>query len=94
MWRRLIGDTPLAEGDISWADFMHEGRAWAKKHGTCGVHVGGSSEPTNILFSSGTTGDPKAIPWSHLTPIRCAADAFAHHDIRERDVVCWPTNLV
>ena len=52
-----------------------------------------SDDISNILFSSGTTGDPKAIPWSHVTPIRCGSDAFAHHDIRERDVVCWPTNL-
>ena len=24
----------------------------------------------NVLFSSGTTGVPKAIPWTHLTPIK------------------------
>lgn len=29
---------------------------------------------TNVLFSSGTTGDPKAIPWTQLTPIKTAAD--------------------
>lgn len=28
-----------------------------------------------------------------MTPIRCAANAFFHHDIREGDVVAWPTNL-
>ena len=49
---------------------------------------------TNILFSSGTTGEPKAIPWTHVTPIRSAIDGLAHHDIRPGDVVCWPTNLV
>ncbi|MBL8995215.1 MAG: AMP-binding protein, partial [Spirochaetia bacterium] len=51
-------------------------------------------EPTtNILFTSGTTGDPKAIPWTHLTPIKCAADATFHMDVQERDVLCWPTSL-
>ncbi|MBW2526654.1 MAG: AMP-binding protein [Deltaproteobacteria bacterium] len=49
--------------------------------------------PTNILFSSGTTGDPKAIPWTHLTPIKAAADGWAHQDIRPGGVVAWPTNL-
>lgn len=48
---------------------------------------------TNILFSSGTTGDPKAIPWTQTTPIKAAADGLMHHDIHAGDVVCWPTNL-
>ncbi|KAL3850388.1 hypothetical protein ACJIZ3_012270 [Penstemon smallii] len=48
---------------------------------------------TNILFSSGTTGDPKAIPWTQLSPIRCAADSWTHFDVRPGDVFCWPTNL-
>ncbi|KAF9625792.1 hypothetical protein IFM89_027124 [Coptis chinensis] len=50
-------------------------------------------EFTNILFSSGTTGEPKAIPWTHATPLRAAADAWCHMDIRKGDVVAWPTNL-
>ena len=48
---------------------------------------------TNVLFSSGTTGEPKAIPWSHTTPIKCAMDGYYHHDIRPGEVVAWPTNL-
>lgn len=48
---------------------------------------------TTILFSSGTTGEPKAIPWDHTTPIKSASDAFYHHDIQQGNVVCWPTNL-
>jgi len=48
---------------------------------------------TNILFSSGTTGDPKAIPWTHTTPVKCAMDGYYHHDIRPGEVVAWPTNL-
>ncbi|RME45384.1 MAG: AMP-dependent synthetase, partial [Deltaproteobacteria bacterium] len=48
---------------------------------------------TNILFSSGTTGEPKAIPWTQTTPIKAAADGFFHHDIQPGDVVAWPTNL-
>jgi len=48
---------------------------------------------TNVLFSSGTTGDPKAIPWDHLTPIKCAADGHLHHDIKAGSIVAWPTNI-
>ena len=51
------------------------------------------ADAINILFSSGTTGEPKAIPWDHTTPLKCAADAHFHHDLHPGDVACWPTNL-
>ena len=51
------------------------------------------SDYCNILFSSGTTGPPKAIPWTHATPIKSAADAYLHHDIKVGDCLCWPTSL-
>lgn len=47
----------------------------------------------NILFSSGTTGTPKAIPWNHSTAIKAASDAYFHQNIQAGDVLAWPTNL-
>jgi acetyl-CoA synthetase len=47
----------------------------------------------NILFSSGTTGEPKAIPWTHTTPIKAATDAYLHQNIQHDDIIAWPTNL-
>eukprot|EP00850_Spirogloea_muscicola_P021530 SM000252S09082 [mRNA] locus=s252:66081:71607:- [translate_table: standard] len=82
---------PLRAGDLSWQDFMElpndaDTRAFAP--------VPCSAEATmNILFSSGTTGAPKAIPWTHLTPLKAATDAWAHHDLKAGDVVAWPTSL-
>jgi acetyl-CoA synthetase len=71
---------------LAWKDFL------SKK--TVFKSVGGDPNAvTNVLFSSGTTGDPKAIPWNHSTPIKCAADGFFHQDIHKGDVVAWPTNL-
>jgi acetyl-CoA synthetase len=55
--------------------------------------VAAPDDPTNVLFSSGTTGEPKVIAWSHLTPIKAAMDGHLHHDIIPADVVAWPTNL-
>ncbi len=46
-----------------------------------------------ILFSSGTCGEPKAIPWDQTTAIKAAIDAHLHHDVHPGDVVCWPTNM-
>jgi acetyl-CoA synthetase len=47
----------------------------------------------NVLFSSGTTGEPKPIPWFHSTPVKCAVDAYYHTDVRPGEVVAWPTNI-
>ncbi|CAD7704810.1 unnamed protein product [Ostreobium quekettii] len=79
----------LREGDMEYSEFLASGGPL----GQFQPYSADGYEATNILFSSGTTGEPKAIPYTHLTPIRCAVDGFAHQDIRHRDVVCWPTNL-
>lgn len=50
-------------------------------------------DPINILFSSGTTAEPKAIPWNHSTAIKCASDAYFHHNIEPGDRLCWPSSL-
>ena len=82
----------LREGDRSWSAFL---AAAGEEAGDvpAPAHVAEAEAATNILFSSGTTGTPKAIPWTHLTPIKAASDALAHHDVRPGDVVAWPTNL-
>jgi len=78
----------LREGDLSWKSFLD-----GSQEGPFPVPVSPAESLTNILFSSGTTGTPKAIGWTHLTPIKAAADGWAHHDIQEGQVVAWPTNL-
>ncbi|KAG2501348.1 hypothetical protein HYH03_001138 [Edaphochlamys debaryana] len=82
---------PLRPGDLPWASFLAAappGEAEAVQ-----PHWADAYEVTNVLFSSGTTGEPKAIPWTHVTPLRCALDGWAQLDIREGSVVCWPTSL-
>ncbi|KAA8541138.1 hypothetical protein F0562_025116 [Nyssa sinensis] len=81
----------LRDGDISWHDFLE------KVKNVKDVEFVAVERPveafTNILFSSGTTGEPKAIPWTLATPLKAAADGWCHMDIRKGDVVGWPTNL-
>jgi acetyl-CoA synthetase len=79
-------DVALRPADLWWDDFLVNNDALQA------VDCDGD-DTTNILFSSGTTGDPKAIPWTHTTPIKCAMDGYLHHDIKPGDVVAWPTNL-
>lgn len=83
---RTQADTELRSGDSDWDDFL------AGADG-CDPYLADPDEPTNILFSSGTTGQPKAIPFTHTTPIRSAADAYLHQDVKQDDRLAWPTNL-
>ncbi len=77
---------PLRRQDKFWNDFISSNTQFTsikQSPDTC----------ITVLFSSGTTGAPKAIPWTHITPIKSASDGFYHQDIHKNDVVCWPTNL-
>lgn len=76
----------LREDDIYWTDFLSE----SEKFDTVFQNP---EDNITVLFSSGTTGEPKAIPWTHVTPIKGASDGYYHQDIHTNDVVCWPTNL-
>ncbi|MFN5709653.1 MAG: AMP-binding protein, partial [Planctomycetota bacterium] len=80
----------LRPQDMAWRDFLS---AAGPSHTGRGPHHGTPIEPINILFSSGTTGDPKAIPWTQLTPLKCAIDGHCLQDIRPGQRVAWPTNL-
>jgi acetyl-CoA synthetase len=77
---------PLRAGDQAWADFL-------ESEGSFISVTREPSDPSNILFSSGTTGEPKSIPWTHTTPLKCAADAHFHQNIQPGDVLVWPTNI-
>ncbi|KAL2486069.1 putative acyl-activating enzyme 18 [Abeliophyllum distichum] len=85
-------DVHLRNQDLSWKAFLSIVHHLPRSNYYSPVYQPIDSV-TNILFSSGTTGDPKAIPWTQLSPIRCAADSWAHIDVQAGDVVCWPTNL-
>ncbi|KAL0396145.1 UNVERIFIED_CONTAM: putative acyl-activating enzyme 17, peroxisomal [Sesamum calycinum] len=81
----------LRDIDISWQSFLE--RAHVSKEVEF-VAVEQTTEAfTNILFSSGTTGEPKAIPWNVATPFKAAADAWCHMDIRKGDIDARVTML-
>lgn len=85
-YKKSDKNVSLREGDIAWQDFLDDNENFKPI----------SCEPgdyTNILFSSGTTGEPKGIPWTHTTPIKSASDAYLYQNIQPGDVLCWPTSL-
>jgi len=76
----------LRAQDMAWQDFLVTDEHFNS-------YLCNATTPCNILFSSGTTGDPKAIPWTHVTAIKAASDAYLHQDIHANDILAWPTNL-
>jgi acetyl-CoA synthetase len=88
--RAIVVDTGagvgLHPGDLAWEAFLSPADPIEPVAAEPGAAM-------NFLFSSGTTGEPKAIPWTQLTPIKAAADGYYHQDIHPEDLVAWPTNL-
>lgn len=89
-------DGCLRPDDITWNDFFSlvpepQPRSLEEILDPC---VCDAYDISAILFSSGTTGAPKAIPWTHVTPLRCASNSFFHQDLRRGDVFVWPTSMV
>ncbi len=80
------GVSKLRPADIAWDDLLSGDDTFESV-------TGDPYRTTNILFSSGTTGEPKAIPWTHLTPIKSAMDGYYHQDVHGDDVTAWPTNI-
>ena len=76
----------IAQNTIWFTDFLVENPVFK-------TVIQNPSDYITLLFSSGTTSTPKAIPWTHTTPIKSASDGYYHQDIKPRDVVAWPTNL-
>lgn len=89
LWDCRASPAGCQDQDLAWHDLLAE--LSFDEDPQCIIQP--ADQAINLLFSSGTTGDPKAIPWSHTTPIKCAADGWFHHDIHPGDVVAWPTNL-
>lgn len=86
-WRCSVPDG-CRPSDVDWNRWIESGLG-----SPCPAPAEVDLESTvHLLFSSGTTGDPKVIPWTPLTPLKCAADGFFHQNIQRDDVVAWPTN--
>lgn len=77
----------LRNNSLPWESFLSEGIPLSEPvRGALNREIG-------VLFSSGTTAEPKAIPWTHLTALKALTDAYLYHDVQPSDTLTWPTNL-
>ncbi|HSY60873.1 MAG TPA: AMP-binding protein [Cytophaga sp.] len=74
--------------DVLLADLLKHNIAPA-----AGPYYHTNSDTISVLFSSGTTKEPKALPWKATTPIKCAADGKLLQDIHQGDVVTWTSGM-
>ncbi len=79
-------ETQLRNKDILYDNLLNS-KAFS------GYHYSESNATINILFSSGTTKEPKAIPFTQITPVKCASDGYFHQDIKSKDTVTWTTSM-
>lgn len=79
----------LRNNAITWQNFVSEG---GKGLDLPPVYKE-VMDPIGILFSSGTTAEPKAIVWHGHTALKCGMDGRFYQDIQAGMRVTWPTNM-
>ena len=81
----------LRDEDLSWDEFL---QPVPDDSDVVGYEpfISNAASLTHILFSKDAQGKMKMVPWTHITPIKSAADAWAHHDIQIGNIVAWPSS--
>jgi acetoacetyl-CoA synthetase len=79
----FVGDLP--NGHVAWDDMLHENAIYEATQVPF-------DHPLWIVYSSGTTGNPKPIVHGHGGIILESAKQSLHHDFKRGDRYCWLTS--
>jgi HIP---CoA ligase len=82
---KVIIDGAVPSTAVSWADFTGRASDTAREEVERRAEAVGPDDPSDILFTSGTTGAPKGVVQTHSRTLRVATDWVAMTGLRSGD---------
>ena len=83
-----------SDRDIHWQELQSLGESFDSESPERQIVAMDSSDPCMLLYTSGTTQDPKGIVHTHSGfPIKSAFDAAFGMDLKQNDVLFWVTDM-
>ena len=70
----VVAGGSAVDGSLSWADFLARGTEESRREALRRSEALTATDPSDILFTSGTTGTPKGVIQTHSSTMRAAID--------------------
>jgi len=81
----ISGPAGATPGEVAWSDFVARGDAVTQADLDARVAAIGPDDPCDVVFTSGTTGNPKGVVMAHGQTLRAYLDWCDFAQLREGD---------